>query len=766
MAKEILIYHHMHWDPTWRRCFDKPAKFKGVSVRSYAEVEAFAINRFLELAPQGVTFSEGQAVVWRKFLKRNKDKKELLQELAKNGQLTVMLAGETVQDSVMPTAEGLVRNFLVAQPFYRDFVGDDHPGLKIAWLEDAFGNSPNLPQVLKGVGAEAVSCLSYQTLDEDVWVGIDGTRLPQADRLKSFVSGTYTKHPPCDVCQGAGCDACDQLGMVVWEDFQRDHVEALLAEAMAADADVVRVCLGSEEVPTPTWLPEVVKEFNAGHGGKCTARFAGPVEVYEADKARLEQALAERDNTPSRDLNPAMPGCLVSRIDVKQRIRKISYWLVLAEAQKATRTWKQGQPEPLPKGFAKAWQNVTFCQFHDAVTGTHIDSAAREIERFLDEAETIANRHYLVPDASMELSLKEVTDFPATAGFGDFEITFDRDGIRKILKDGNDVFGECPHTNRTHRPMRIGELALDWDVGDAWGQRIPKDAPGANLQLGRFNEICWLGNNILRWRGTYTGNDIKVKQLSWIVTARLSDDGKRIDFVVDTDWDTCSRRLRVVIPVDARDNTATYEVPFGFIDRDWDPDKLDFSQWNADHREFGTLHWVRKAVDDKRGVALLNKGLPCNRWMPNRLDLSLLRSPEWHFCIVEPSGYEFWDIDGQRDTGWHRFEYSIYPYYDGLSFGDLTRTGYEYNLPGHLEVPFFIEGDVVVTAWKPAEDGSGWILRLQDAGGRGTDVNLAFDEKRSVTPTDLLERPIGDRETGMGYRAELHKHGIMTLLIQ
>ena len=174
---------------------------------------------------------------------------------------------------------------------------------------------------------------------------------------------------------------------------------------------------------------------------------------------------------------------------------------------------------------------------------------------------------------------------------------------------------------------------------------------------------------------------------------------------------------------------------------------------------------MRKTVDASSGVALLNKGLPCNRWTPGLMDLSLVRSPEFAFCIVEPASYEFWDTDGQRDAGRHVFEYSLYPYYEGLSEGDLTRAGYAYNTPAPFGLPFRVEGDVVVTAWKLAEDGAGWIVRLQEAGGKGTDVTVSFDRACDVTPTDLLERPLAAPVRTQSYTRPLHRHGIMTLRI-
>ena len=131
-----------------------------------------------------------------------------------------------------------------------------------------------------------------------------------------------------------------------------------------------------------------------------------------------------------------------------------------------------------------------------------------------------------------------------------------------------------------------------------------------------------------------------------------------------------------------------------------------------------------------------------------------------------PVHYEFWDLDGQRDAGEHTFEYAIMPYVDGFKPGDLTRHGYRYNLPAPLDPPFEVEGDVVVTAWKPAENGSGWILRVQEASGRGTEITFTFEEEREVTVTNLLEQPQGAAERTCRYTTSLHKHGILTVLVQ
>lgn len=767
MAGDVLLVAHHHFDSVWRRCFARPAERHGVTVRSYAEVQGRVMDEWLRLAPRGYTFSEGQAAIWRQFLAGHPEREAEVRAQACAGRLCVMLAGETVQDSNLPAAEGLVRNFLVAMPLYRDLVGEDHPGLRLAWLEDAFGTSPNYPQVLRGVGAEVACATSYRVCPEPVWVSLDGTAIYCYDPFPwSGHINAPDKHAPCAACRGAGCEACDGSGMDMVA-LDLDEARRALEAAVEGPRDTAIVVVGGEEVLPAGSLPALVDELNASLAGKARIRWGTPYDICEAFRPAMEDAGSRRDAVPTPELNPAMPGCAVTRIRNKQRTRAAAYRLVAAEAHLANRAWTSGAPEPPPPELARAWRCVVFNQFHDAITGTHIDAANAELMEMLDEADCIADRH-LPPPVHADSPRPFVPTERGEVRLGAIDVAYDRRGILSATVGGRDLFGQKPF-RRGGRSYRIGELVLEADYGDAWGQRISPCPDIRNdlsqVLLGDHQESVEASGDAIRWRGTYRGGDPKVRALSWAVTVRASEDGRRLDFTTEVTWDTESRRLRAVVPVASEGRSATYEVPFGFIDRTFEPEKLDYSQRKANTMEFSALHWVRKDVDPASGVALLNRGLPCHRWMPGRWDISLLRSPEWAFCVVEPAYYEFWDIEGQRDTGRHRFEYSVWPYTDGLAPGDLTRAGYRYNAPDTPAPPFGIVGDVVVTAWKPAEDGSGWILRLQEAGGAGTDVALDFDAPRRVTQTDLLERPQAKPVEARRYAICLHGHGILTLHI-
>lgn len=771
VAKTVLLVPHNHFDPTWRRCFDRPAVYNGVTVRSYAEVEDHVMSGWLGMAPAGHTFTEGQAAVWRKYMERHPEAIETLRKVARSGQVCCVHAGETVQDTNLPTAEGLVRNFLAAAALYRDLCGEDHPGLKMAWLEDAFGTTPNYPQVLRGIGAEIACVVSYRQCPEDVWVGIDGTKIKCYDHLPVHRHvGSVHALAPCVECRGAGCAACEETGMVMVDSIVEAEVRAALQSALEADGDLAVVTIGGEEtMPFPD-LPTLVGELNRGCSTGGSIRFATVADVAAAYADRLTAAMATRDDTPTADLNPAMSGTYVSRIANKQRTRSVAYLLLAAENALANAAWSAGRPVAQPQDMTEAWRLVAFNQFHDAITGTHIDCANVELMEMLDRAEAIARRHLPASPESppAEERFQPLAGGPVSLRLGQLNVLVDKTGIVSVSCDGKDVFGSLPYL-RFRRDFRIGELVLESDYGDAWGQRIPSYTfEGDNfgqVQLGDYNDEVATTDGAVRWRGRYTGGDPHVARLSWTVTARASADGRRLEITTDVDWDTHSKRLRVVIPVASTENTATWETAFGFVDRQYDVTKLDHSQWRGNTLDFAALHWVRRSVDANSGVAVLNRGLPCHRWMPGRLDISVLRSPEWEFCAVEPAHYEFWDIDGQRDTGSHRLEYAIWPYTTPLTSGDLTRAGYEYNAPHCTRPPFEMTGDVVVTAWKPAEDGSGWILRVHEAGGAGTELTLAFAEPLRVTQTDLLERPMDAGQTSPKYVTALGKHQIITLLI-
>jgi len=110
--------------------------------------------------------------------------------------------------------------------------------------------------------------------------------------------------------------------------------------------------------------------------------------------------------------------------------------------------------------------------------------------------------------------------------------------------------------------------------------------------------------------------------------------------------------------------------------------------------------------------------------------------------------------DPHADEGRHEFTYSLYPHAGDWRDAGTVRRAYELNAPliamntnpheGDLPKAFgFISVDranVLVDCVKKAEDSDATIIRLYEAHGARSSVNLAFAQKpTAVTECDLME---------------------------
>lgn len=214
----------------------------------------------------------------------------------------------------------------------------------------------------------------------------------------------------------------------------------------------------------------------------------------------------------------------------------------------------------------------------------------------------------------------------------------------------------------------------------------------------------------------------------------------RVDVNMTADWHEKHVLLKVAVPSSAHNEKATFEIPYGSIERPTTRNTL------AEKAKFEVpaLHWA-DVSDATHGVSLLNDCKYGYDAKGNVLRLSLLRSPEW------PGPH--------ADEGRHEFTYSIYPH--GGSWRDAltVRRGYELNYPllvrplekheGELKDEYsFLQlqpDNVVLTAAKKAEDGNWLILRFYEWAGKESDVKLRLPAGAlEASETDLMERRVAD----------------------
>ena len=204
------------------------------------------------------------------------------------------------------------------------------------------------------------------------------------------------------------------------------------------------------------------------------------------------------------------------------------------------------------------------------------------------------------------------------------------------------------------------------------------------------------------------------------------------------EWHEQHILLKVAFPLSAHNDKATFEIPYGTIER---PTTRNTPAEEAKF-EVPAIRWADLS-DVKHGLSLLNDCKYGYDAEGNVLRLSLLRSPTWP--------------DPHADQGHHEFTYAIYPHPGDWREALTVRRGYELNYSVLTTAVERHEGtlakehsflnvkadNVVVTAVKKAEDNDDLVIRFYEWAGRNGDVTLEFSPTESAEETNLMEKPSG-----------------------
>ncbi|HEV2489709.1 MAG TPA: alpha-mannosidase [Candidatus Acidoferrales bacterium] len=211
----------------------------------------------------------------------------------------------------------------------------------------------------------------------------------------------------------------------------------------------------------------------------------------------------------------------------------------------------------------------------------------------------------------------------------------------------------------------------------------------------------------------------------------------RVDVRMSADWHEQHIMLKVAFPIAAQSDSATFEIPYGTIER---PTTRNTPEEKAKF-EVPALRWGDLS-DAKQGMSLLNDSKYGYDAKGNVLRLTLLRSPTWP--------------DPVADQGFHTFTYSLYPHESTWRDADTMRQGYDLNapliamaamahagpLPGSYSFVSIEPENLAVTAIKKAEDDNGLILRFYEFGGKQANAKLHLPVGAlQAWETNLMETP-------------------------
>ena len=237
----------------------------------------------------------------------------------------------------------------------------------------------------------------------------------------------------------------------------------------------------------------------------------------------------------------------------------------------------------------------------------------------------------------------------------------------------------------------------------------------------------------------------------------------QVDVVNDIDWHETHVLLKAAFPLAATSNKATYEIPYGTIQR---PTTRNNS-WEQAQFEVPALRWADLG-DGQHGFSLLNNSKYGYDDKDNVLRISMLRSPTWP--------------DPDADRGHQHFTFALYPHGGDWKQALTVRHGYEYNyqlkaiqvqahsgsLPAaHAYVTVNPE-NVVLTALKKAEDANGLIFRVYEWAGKSDDVKIHVPKGATgATVTNLMEKPEGSALTVSNdtVTVPIHPYEILTVRV-
>jgi alpha-mannosidase len=229
-------------------------------------------------------------------------------------------------------------------------------------------------------------------------------------------------------------------------------------------------------------------------------------------------------------------------------------------------------------------------------------------------------------------------------------------------------------------------------------------------------------------------------------------------------------RYRMALPTTLQNGTITQEIPFGAIERPTG--------------EFPAQNWMDYG-DKKKGVAVLNRGLPGNSVENDVLMLALLKCTALKEGYGEVGGFSksTKTTDGYEIGVPHHFDYALLPHSGDWRDADLTRRGMEFNrpllvlkaakqtgaLPARHSLFEVSAPNVVVSAVKATAEGI--VIRVYEAHGEETNtVTLrSAAEIQAAWETNLIEKeasPLAVNTAERSISFEIGKFEIKTFLLR
>jgi alpha-mannosidase len=751
VPRQFHVVPHTHWDREWYRPFEFFQLRLGHVVDEVLHV--------LESDARFTSFTlDGQAIVLEDYVEVRPQNQERLRSLVSTGRIEIG-PSYVLPDELLVGAEPLVRNLLIGRTVCRRFAGTPSP---VGYLPDSFGHPLQLPQILAGFGIQTL--IFSRGMGDELeevgpvfrWRAPDGSDVLAFQQLDHYGNFAFVEKP----------DEAERRVRGILEQFGE------LLEQVGVD-DVL-LCNGTDHVPVNAGLPSLLAALEVRFPGSrfTIATYADYVRAVGSVDVRTWEGelLGSRIQNILRGVNSARMYVKQANERAERHLLGVETLAVLrclrdgatypaADFQLAWRQLLRCQPHDTICGCSCDEVHRDAMARYESLDRSLSVLADRALEMLAapdpgSRAAGVINllpyrRRGLIELPGAEPQIVELDGFsartvefagsapPSSAGAEDASAMADdapaieNDLLRiEVAPDGTLTLID---KQRGARLDGLHRLEDEPDMGDLYNF-CP--TPEGNVWRSERAEVRILARGPVVWelelwlearRPAGLASDPRpVPEEAPIVAltvVRLVHGSRRVEFRTTIDNGVRDHRLRICFPAGTAQQPVRAETAFGIVRRPATP---------PDPRG----HWVEPpgATQHTLGavafgsLALLTKGLPEYEARvaggEGELCLTLLRcvgvisKPEGAL-VTRPrtAGPQVATPEGQC-PGRHRFEYALVPVTEALNDLALLRESQDYRY-GLLTVPrsialepgLTLEGEVVFSCLKGADDGDGFILR-------------------------------------------------------
>lgn len=492
-AERVLVLgESSHWDPNW--LYTSEEYYRRRIERILDEVLCV-----LEREPRRV-YSIEAVFFLRLYWERRPERRALLRQLLSERRLQLTGTGITTPDTVIPSTESILRDYLLGQEWLRRNDLGAEP--RLAYLPDDFGCSPALPAILAALGFDRAA---LTRIDGMYFVGAD-FRLPSSYPLPGSSAHLLTNELRTQdfvwrapdgsevLChwnaftyfQG---DMLAHLGIIRWMGLTlgvpwrtgrhiASRVDGLVRQLAPLSRTPYLFCpIGCDFNGPIADLVSLIDRYD-----RTYFEDTGTWVVDAGMDDYLDLVECRRDQLPTLELdpNPYWMGFYASRPNVKRLSNRITRKLVLAEKLSF-------DAEPLaPEAAARldeAWDLVALINHHDLVTGTSPERV------FLEEQLPWLQRADALADAALDRARPVARCEQEPVGAIEWRL---RDGLLEVRTEHyalvmSEEAGGCIVSYRDATGDRLSGPANDLiayeDSGGLWRM-------GHEYLGGRFREIA------------------------------------------------------------------------------------------------------------------------------------------------------------------------------------------------------------------------------------------------------------------------------------